>query len=769
VNAAIGLTDFLALFVPADADGFVELRAKKQPGPREFVRLSQPDVADRLFAYIVACERDENHPYFGVAERATDANGRKENLSWFRALYADCDFKDSSEPETRQRLADFPLQPSVLVESGGGLYPFWLLNEPVDLRAEGAIARTESVIRRLVATLHADTNATDVSRVLRLPGTQNRKYDPPREVRITAFYPERRYSLEQFEGPAALVPDPKAAARSAPRPETYNIGVVNPEKIISVLSRLWPDNGSGQRHQFAKHIGGWFAHRHVNENDAVEIVRATAEAANDDDIDDRVRVARDSYTNMAEGRNITGLASAIEIVPEMREVVDMLKEALGVVPRPLITADSNDEPEVPTVEQLVLPASGRIGLAREWADLYAEAYEAPWENFYFSFLTHLGARVAKHLRLDDDLGTEPRMYTIVLGASGIGKSEPINKAEADFAWADLGHNPDPLKPDPLRFEVVHGVGSGEALGEALEASQKRQVIFQPDEFSHVTNKSKIDGGSLIQILLALFERATFDNRTKGKAYHLEGASLTMLSACVDSVFTTIFDPKGGADTGIINRFWIVAGPQSLVPKANPRVDRVALDDIRRRLHRTLHPFQTMTVYQHLPVRLTPEAERCYRQWYDTEYFPIASKDIHMVRLRTYAKRLIMLGALTTSTGPYIPSLPIEAGVEVVEATLSMVRWQHRVRQQFTPIVSETRAGKTEIVILRAYRDIGEQGMTKREAQRRTSATKTGGVADWNRSFEALVSNGNLVPLEPLPAKPEKGGRRAGVSYRLAFM
>ena len=767
MNTTIGLADFLALFVPVDADGFLELRAKTQPGPREFIRLSQPNAADRLFAYIVACEQEQNHSYFGVAERATDTNGKKENLSWLRVLYADCDFKDSSEAETRQRIDEFPLPPSVLVESGGGLYPFWLLREPVDLRAEGAIARVEALIRRVVNTLHADGNATDVTRMLRLPCTQNRKYDPPRPVQITIFQPQRRYTQEQFEGLDALLPDPRASARATPRRQSFSIGVQNPEKIVNVLSVLWPDNGL--RHQFAKHLGGWLAHRSVALEDALLLVRRAAEAANDDDVEDRIHVVQDSYNNMVAGRTITGLTSALEIVPEMRDVVDMLNEALGVVPRPIIVVEPQEEEGDAGADRerlVALPAQARLGIAKQYADLYAEAYEAPWENFYFAFLTHLGARVAKHLRLDNDLGTEPRLYSILLAPSGAGKSEAINKATADFAWADLGHAADPLKPAPGQFSVVHGVGSGEALGEALEEDDRRTVLFQPDEFAHVANKMKIEGSSLTSILNTLFENAAWDNRVRGKKYKIEGASLSFLTACVDDVFPTLFDPRGGADQGIVNRFWIVAGPSSAEPKPSPRVDPVALGQIRQRLHQILRPFQSMGREEHMVVRCAPEARALYEDWYRNEYFQ--QRGASLVRLRTYVQRFTMLLALSTTEGVILSARGLVAGPEVVRAAITMARWQGLVRQRFMPIIADNAGAKVEMTILRVFRQTGGQGLTRRDAQRLTSASRVG-TATWNRAFDALCVNGNLVPLEPLPTTPsEKGGRPQSPRFRLAF-
>jgi len=316
--------------------------------------------------------------------------------------------------------------------------------------------------------------------------------------------------------------------------------------------------------------------------------------------------------------------------------------------------------------------------------------------------------------------------------------------------------------------LVHGVGSGEALAEALEAADKRQLILQPDEFSHVMNKAKIDGGSLIQILLTLFEKATFDNRTKGKTYQLEGASLSFLTACVDTVFPTLFDPKGGADSGIINRFWIVAGPSSREPKPTPRVNRTTLDEVRLALHRLLVPFKRMTPQQQVLVRLTPDAEALYRDWYRNEYFPMKD-DPAAARLRTYACRLIMLGAVTTLPQPRQlgPGGELVAGPEAVLAALTMVRWQYRVRRQFSPIIAETREGKMELMILRAFERGSEQGLTRREAQRVTHGHRGLGVAAWNRAFDALTQNGNLVPFDPgVKGRSEKGGRSPSLRYRL---
>jgi hypothetical protein len=126
--------------------------------------------------------------YFGVALRtqsaAKDRKGDRAHCHWLTALYVDADFKLLGEIETRRRLAEFPLPPSIVVNSGGGLHVYWLLRTPLDLQRDYPGA--QSILRRLakgVADI-VDVECSEPARVLRIPGSLNFKkdYDPPRVV-----------------------------------------------------------------------------------------------------------------------------------------------------------------------------------------------------------------------------------------------------------------------------------------------------------------------------------------------------------------------------------------------------------------------------------------------------------------------------------------------------------------------------------------------------------------------------------------------------------
>jgi P4 family phage/plasmid primase-like protien len=78
--------------------------------------------------------------------------------------------------------------PSVWVGSGGGLYPVWLLEEPVQVQEDHAAlsVQLQQVLAGGARSLgfHYGTEVSDLARVLRLPGTVNRKTGPGRLCQV---------------------------------------------------------------------------------------------------------------------------------------------------------------------------------------------------------------------------------------------------------------------------------------------------------------------------------------------------------------------------------------------------------------------------------------------------------------------------------------------------------------------------------------------------------------------------------------------------------
>ncbi|HEV2517151.1 MAG TPA: hypothetical protein VGV07_17995 [Devosia sp.] len=159
--------------------------------------------------------------------------GRKEHIASAVALHVDLDtYKEGEDREAGQSRAlemltsdlpsGIPGPPSIINNSGNGAHAFWLLDEPVVV--DGDLLRAEKVERYnrgLAAALGGDST-TDVSRILRLPGSINWPNAKKRAlglapvaVRPLKFDAGLRYRIDQF--PAADGPVSRPTTLNAER------------------------------------------------------------------------------------------------------------------------------------------------------------------------------------------------------------------------------------------------------------------------------------------------------------------------------------------------------------------------------------------------------------------------------------------------------------------------------------------------------------------------------------------------------------------------
>ncbi|WP_194821277.1 hypothetical protein [Micromonospora sp. S-DT3-3-22] len=119
-------------------------------------------------------------------------------------------------------------EPTIWVHSGGGLYPIWLLDQPYPvtpdtLDAAKRLAKDwQRVIEHAAASLgwRYGRGVGDLARVLRIPGTVNRKEGLARPCRIVGATPHR-YRYEQLV-------DALAAATTRITPDTPPTAALNP-------------------------------------------------------------------------------------------------------------------------------------------------------------------------------------------------------------------------------------------------------------------------------------------------------------------------------------------------------------------------------------------------------------------------------------------------------------------------------------------------------------------------------------------------------------
>jgi hypothetical protein len=144
-----------------------------------------------------------------------DVRGFMETAMAMPGVWADIDVKGEGHKEndlppsieTAVQLAqEFPLQPTVLVHSGHGLQAWWLFKEPWVFDSPDERHEAQDLSQRFQATLRVKAEAHgwkldsthDLARVLRLPGTYNRKLKPV-QVKVISCQENNRYEPASFE------------------------------------------------------------------------------------------------------------------------------------------------------------------------------------------------------------------------------------------------------------------------------------------------------------------------------------------------------------------------------------------------------------------------------------------------------------------------------------------------------------------------------------------------------------------------------------------
>ena len=157
--------------------------------------LDQFDEVDRF----IERRREHGPMYFNTALQTADLPSYKRGgyaeVYSTTCLYADLDlFKEGSDKlypsldDAMAALDAMPLPYSMLIHSGGGLYPIWLLNEPLiidnDEQAAREVAATlhkawQNLLRRKLKKInpkYALDGTGDVSRMLKIPGSLHPKH-----------------------------------------------------------------------------------------------------------------------------------------------------------------------------------------------------------------------------------------------------------------------------------------------------------------------------------------------------------------------------------------------------------------------------------------------------------------------------------------------------------------------------------------------------------------------------------------------------------------
>lgn len=306
--------------------------------------------------------------YFGLATR-NGHGGTKADIINIPGAWADVDFKIIPKDKVDKLLKECPLQPTFIIQSGGGYHCYWRFREPTD-----NIQIVEYINRQLAQFFESDL-VHNADRILRLPDTFNYKYDPKRNVKVLIYNEANQYNESDFE-------------EHLP-PLRYEGDSNQVNKPLGWQDELLKGVGEGQRNQSATKLAGRCLTKGFSKEETLTYLK---------------------------GWNQNNRPPLNE--QELKAVVESVNKT-----------DRRNHP--PQGDPLQFP-DVMSGIAGQFARLYSANLEVPQSFLYMSFLACLGSVLAKSLKLNTELDIQARLYMLLLGESADDRKSTAIKKTVQF-------------------------------------------------------------------------------------------------------------------------------------------------------------------------------------------------------------------------------------------------------------------------------------------------------------------------------------------------
>ena len=206
--------------------------------------------------------------YFAPAHYATSENRTQNNAVGAHAFYIDVDCGEKKAAEGKGyadigqargaldvacRDSGIP-KPNILINSGNGIHAYWSLTEFVPKDQWQAFARKLKAILAKLGFLADPSRTADIASVLRIPGTQNHKYEPAKPVTVLHWNDHHIGNEVMFAaidaahtrlcGAVAATPKQTPSPTvfgNSPVPSAQSVGPLDIEQLKSAYLVLDPD------------------------------------------------------------------------------------------------------------------------------------------------------------------------------------------------------------------------------------------------------------------------------------------------------------------------------------------------------------------------------------------------------------------------------------------------------------------------------------------------------------------------------------------------
>lgn len=176
------------------------------------------------------------HPARPSARRSVNHRAKVIDVAAVNCLYAEYDDKDFTgrHEGALARLLQVDPAPSAIVDSGGGFHAYWLLSEPLAVTPDTSPA-LEASQKAWVHYAGGDLTVHDLARVLRVPGSLNFKYSPPRPVSFVHLNMATVYRLAEL---LEVTPPPLWEKVETPSSRLPSRGTISPPQGDGAIDAL---------------------------------------------------------------------------------------------------------------------------------------------------------------------------------------------------------------------------------------------------------------------------------------------------------------------------------------------------------------------------------------------------------------------------------------------------------------------------------------------------------------------------------------------------
>jgi hypothetical protein len=241
----------------------------------------------------------------------------------------------ADEAAARALIDKLELPPSYVIHTGGGLHAWWLFAEPWTFDDDAERQRAQALSQAWQRTVQAHARAAgasvdgthDLSRVLRVPGTYNRKTAPARPCRIVEARAAARYQPADFDPYLVSPAEATAAARVDVGPLALTPGAEPPwAKLVKLFAeepqahaaflRRRPDLADQSPSAYDMSLANYLVRAHFTDQEIADTLIAARRQAGEDLKLDR----QDYYGRLTIGkvrselRQSTAAAEAVEFL-----------------------------------------------------------------------------------------------------------------------------------------------------------------------------------------------------------------------------------------------------------------------------------------------------------------------------------------------------------------------------------------------------------------------------------------------------------------------